>query len=263
MNLIQIDTEKCQKDRLCIIECPFNVLRENSKKFPEVNPDTEYMCMKCGHCLAVCPTGALTLENLTPESCAPSSKHIAVGVAEMETLLTNRRSVRVYKNKPVAREQIAHLMEMVRWAPTAKNLQPVHWLLVDDKEKIHELARMTIEYLKAGEVFPEMITAWESGEDMILRSAPLLAIAYAAKDALNPSVDCAIAITSLELAATSYGIGSFWAGYFMRAATQYEPIAEYLNLPENNLVFGALGLGYPKFTYHRIPQRQPSKVSWF
>lgn len=262
MNLIQIDTEKCVQDKLCIIECPFNVLRENSEKFPEVDPATEYMCMQCGHCLAVCPTGALTLEGVGPEGCEPASRDIIVGVPEMEALLKNRRSVRVYKNKPVAREQATHLMEMVRWAPTAKNLQPVHWLLVDDKEKIHELAGMTIEFLKAGGVFPEMIAAWETGEDMVMRDAPLLAIAHAANDALNPSADCAIAVTSLELAATSYGIGSFWAGFFMRASNQYAPIAEYLNLPEKHAVYAALALGYPKFRYHRIPQRQPNKVSW-
>ena len=45
MNLIQINTEKCQKDKLCIIECPFNILRENDDKFPEVVPGAEEMCM--------------------------------------------------------------------------------------------------------------------------------------------------------------------------------------------------------------------------
>jgi len=262
MKLIQIDAEKCKKDKLCIIECPFNILRENSDGIPEVIPEAEAMCMKCGHCLAVCPSGALTLDGVSPESCDPSRKDIVVDAAAMEDLLKNRRSVRVYKKKPVEREQVAHLMEMLRWAPTAKNLQPVHWLLIDDGEKIRELAGMTIEWLKAGGVYPEIVEAWEGGEDMILRSAPLIAIAHAATDGLTPAVDCAIAATSLDLAATSYGIGSFWAGFFMLASNQYAPISEYLKLPDNHAVYSALALGYPKFKYHRIPQRQESNFNW-
>jgi hypothetical protein len=35
---------------------------------------------------------------------------------------------------------------------------------------------------------------------MVLRNAPLIAIAHAAKDALNPAADSCIATASLELA---------------------------------------------------------------
>ena len=262
MDLIRIDTEKCKKDRLCIIECPFNILREDSDKFPEVTPGAEILCIKCGHCLSICPTGALTLDGATAENCELSRKGVIVNVADMEALLKNRRSVRVYKNKPVEREHMEHLLDMLSWAPTAKNLQPVHWLLVDDKEKIQELARMTIQWFKIAGVFPEAIEAWKAGQDMILRSAPMLAIAHAANDALRPEVDCTIAATSLELAATSYGIGGFWTGYLMRASNHYEPISEYLNLPEKHAVYAALALGYPKLKYHRIPRRQQTKVRW-
>lgn len=183
-------------------------------------------------------------------------------VAAMEALLKNRRSVRVYKNKPVEREKVAHLMDMLRWAPTAKNLQPVHWVLVDDRDKIHELAKMTVQWLEQNNAYPGIAAAWEAGEDMILRRAPLIAIAHTATDALVPVADCSIAVTSLELAATSYGIGSFWAGFFMIAASLHPPIAEYLNLPENHAVYAALALGYPKFKYHHIPERREAKVSW-
>ena len=181
---IQIDTEKCKKDKICIIECPFNILREKTV------------------------TGFLK-----------SSR------------------------KP-------------------KNLQPVHWVLVDDRDKIHELAKMTVQWLEQNNAYPGISAAWEAGEDMILRSAPLIAIAHTATDALIPIADCSIAVTSLELAATSYGIGSFWAGFFMMAASHYPPITQYLNLPENHAVYAALALGYPKFKYHHIPERREAKVSW-
>ncbi|MEE4357784.1 MAG: nitroreductase family protein [Desulfococcaceae bacterium] len=263
MKLFLANAEKCKKDGICIRECPFNLLRENADGVPEMLSGAEAVCMRCGHCLAVCPSGAVSLGGVSPEMCEKTAKEPAVDEAAMEVLLKNRRSVRVYKDKAVPRETVSRLMEMLRWAPTAKNLQPVHWLLADDKEKIREMARLTVAFLHENNVFPEIREAWEAGEDMILRSAPLIAVAYAADDALNPPTDCAIATTSLELAATAFGIGSCWAGFFIRAAKHYKPMIDFLDLPEGHSVYAALMLGYPKFKYHRIPPRRKTGIRWF
>jgi hypothetical protein len=48
-----------------------------------------------------------------------------------------------------------------------------------------------------------MVEAWNRVEDMILRGAPLLAIACTAENALKPVVDATIATTFLELAAST------------------------------------------------------------
>lgn len=233
MQLIEVDKEKCKKDGICIMECPFNILAEDSAGIPEMIAGGEAACMRCGHCLAVCPSGALTMNGVLPESCEPVRQDLTIGEDAVMHLLKTRRSVRVYKKKPVGRETMARLMHVVRWAPTAKNLQPVHWTLVDHTEKIRKMAGMTIDWFRECRIFPEIIDAWDAnGEDMILRDAPLLAIAHAHQDALNPSADCAIAVASLELAASAAGIGGCWAGFFMRAANNYTPLTAYLDLPE-------------------------------
>ncbi len=264
MQLIAIDKEKCKKDGICITECPFNILKENSDGIPEMIPGGEAVCMRCGHCLAVCPAGALTLGGEAPGSSGPVKKNLSIEADAMEHLLKTRRSVRVYKDKPVPRETAGRLMDMMRWAPTAKNLQPVYWTLVDDRKKIRRMAGMTIDWLRECNIFPEMIATWDNeGEDMVLRDAPLMAIAHSHKDALNPPVDCTIAMTTLELAASAMGIGGCWAGFFMGAANNYVPLEEYLDLPEGHNVYAALMLGYPKFSYQRIPAREGEKVRWF
>ncbi|BCS96622.1 nitroreductase [Desulfoluna limicola] len=263
MQLITIDKDKCKKDGICIAECPFNILKENAGGVPEMIPGGDATCMRCGHCLAVCPSGALTLEGAAPAACEPVKKEWSMDAGAMEQLLKTRRSVRVYRDKPVSHEIAGRLMDMLRWAPTAKNLQPVHWTLVDDRTKIRTMAGMTIDWLRDSNMFPEMVSAWENdGEDMVLRGAPLLAIAHAHKDALNPQADCTIAMTTLELAASAMGIGGCWAGFFMGAAQQYGPLEAYLDLPEGHHVYAALMLGYPKFSYQRIPAREGEKVRW-
>ena len=263
MQLLTIDEHKCNKDSLCILECPFNLLAEDEDGVPVMIAGGEENCLRCGHCLAVCPTGAITLENIAPTTCEIAENPEHIGIDAMERLLKNRRSVRMYKNKPIPRAEVGRLMDMVRWAPTAKNLQPVHWTLVDTRETITKMAGMTVDWLRNNQLYPEIVTAWqERGEDMILRSAPLLVICHAHKEALNPPVDCAIAATSLELAASAMGIGGCWAGFFMRAANMHAPLANFLDLPDNHSVHAALMLGYPKFTYQRVPARQAEKTRW-
>ncbi|WP_372809087.1 nitroreductase family protein [Pontiella sp.] len=262
MNLIDIDSEICTACGLCIVECPFGLLAQQTGDVPDLIPGGESFCMRCGHCLAVCPVGALALDGETPESCDPAQTGAVVDPPAMAALLKNRRSIREYKDRPVPRKDMQELMEPVRWAPTAKNEQPVHWLLVDDRAAIHDLARLTVEWAREIDRMPELVTAWDAGKDLVLRNAPLLAIATAPSDGLSPVIDSTIAASALELAATAYGLGSCWAGYFMRAAQQYGPIAERLNLPRGHQVCAALMMGYPKRTYHRVPPRKPADVTW-
>lgn len=48
----------------------------------------------------------------------------------------------------------------------------------------------------------------------------------------------------------------------MTAAKEHQPILDFLDLPRDHQVFGALMLGYPKYTYRRIPPRDKPKVEW-
>lgn len=262
MSIIKIDATRCQKDQLCIMECPFHCLIEGEDGVPFLDTEKEQFCMKCGHCVAICPTAAVSLDGVSPEICEPAQAYPLLSPLKMATLLKNRRSIRTYRNKPVPRETAAEVLEMVRWAPTAKNGQPVQWLMVDNRKKIEEIGELVIEWLRSLHIEPAVVAAWEKGDDIILRQAPLLAIAHAPKNGIKPVEDCCIALTSLELAATTFGIGSFWAGYFMTAAQNFSPLQQFLALPEENQVYAALGMGYPKMIYHRIPSRNKTVVHW-
>lgn len=263
MQLIQIDAELCNKDGICVRECPFNLLKEDEAGFPIMIEGAEQTCMRCGHCLAVCSTGALSLAGVEPKTCKSASAVADIDLDRIEKLIINRRSIRVFKDKPVPRAEINRLIDMVRWAPTAKNQQPVNWSMVDDRDTIKTLAGMTVDWLRENQLYPEIIEAWEhNGEDMIIRGAPLLVICHAHKDALNPPVDCTIAMSTLELAASAAGIGGCWAGFFMRAANFHAPLQQFLYLPDNHRVYGALMLGYPRLSYKRIPVREEAKIRW-
>ena len=74
--------------------------------------------------------------------------------------------------------------------------------------------------------------------------------------------DCHIALTYLELAAYSMGIGACWAGFIQAAATYAQSLFRYLQLPEGHASFGAMMIGYPKYKFTRIPMRNDARVIW-
>jgi nitroreductase len=124
------------------------------------------------------------------------------------------------------------------------------------------MAEGTIAWMRPQAAYADAVAIWDRGNDIILRGAPLMAVVHAAKTELNPPADGAIAATTLELLAATMGLGSCWAGYFMRAANNHPPLRQFLNLPDAHVVCAALMLGYPKFTYQRIPPRRAAKMRW-
>jgi hypothetical protein len=56
-------------------------------------------------------------------------------------------------------------------------------------------------------------------------------------------------------------LGSFYAGFVVEASHRDSKIPSILSIPKNN-IYGALVLGYPKFTYKNWIKKRPPKVEW-
>ena len=96
---------------------------------------------------------------------------------------------------------------------------------------------------------------WEKGNDRICRNAPHLILASGLRKAPFQS-DHIIAITYLELAAHSQGLGACWAGYFNLAAAGYPPLIKALEIPDDCRILGSMMIGYPVYKYYRVPMRK-------
>jgi len=113
-----IDREKCKRDGICAETCPMGLIeQENDASFPIPEDDAENLCVECGHCVAVCPHGALSLKPITPEQCPPVRREWLLSPEQAEHFLRSRRSIRAYKDKPVDKELITRLIEIARCAP--------------------------------------------------------------------------------------------------------------------------------------------------
>jgi nitroreductase/NAD-dependent dihydropyrimidine dehydrogenase PreA subunit len=273
MPLFSLDQEKCKRDGICAEECPAQIIAFKDKTtFPTPMEGGEEFCTNCGHCVAVCPHGALTLSTMSPDECPSMIKDLLPGSEAMRELLRARRSIRQYKKKPVAHELLAELIDTARYAPTGSNKQQVHWTVFENPDEVRRLAALVIDFIK--QMLPlstdedmnkrmrRIIAAWDNGKDRILRGAPHLILVHSPADLPFAEADCVIALTYLELYAYTQGLGTCWAGYFTSAACLHAPLLEALKLPEGHRCFGAVMLGYPQYHYTRIPQRNAPLSTW-
>lgn len=273
MSLFSIDQKKCKRDGICAAECPAQIIVQADKKsFPSLLPHGEEFCINCGHCVAVCPHGALTLATMPVEGCPQIDKNLLPTAAALNQLLQARRSIRQYKKTPVSHKILFELVDTARYAPTGSNKQQVHWMVFEKPEDVHKLAALVVDFMKVMlpvttdeatvRRFQRIVNAWDNGRDRIMRGAPHLIVVHSPSDLSFPAADCAIALTYLELYANAKGLGTCWAGYFTAAAGLHEPLIQLLNLPAGHQCYGAVMLGYPQYRYHRIPMRNEPLITW-
>lgn len=263
MALIKVDLAKCNKDGLCVAECPSGALEADADGGPFAADPA--VCNACGHCVAVCPNGALTNVRVAAVGGAGGvSPNVGSwpAPAVVDGLLRGRRSIRAYEDKPVSREMFAQLIDVARFAPTASNVQEVRWIVAADPRKVRELAGLTAAWFAGNGTRPKYSAMWERGRDYFLRGAPALVVAYAPDGAPFGAADCAIALTFLELAAVSRGLGTCWAGLLTFAANGDPALRQALGVPDGHTVQGGLMLGYPKARFIGVPPRNPAVVHW-
>ncbi|WP_010479734.1 nitroreductase family protein [Thermococcus zilligii] len=150
---------------------------------------------------------------------------------EFFEVLSKRRSIRRFQDRPVPGELVEKLLEAAFLSPSSFNKRPWHFIVVDDREKLRALSKA-----KPG----------ASG----LATAPLAIVVTA--DGSRSDVwieDASIAAEHIHLASFALGLGSFWVQIRNRVhsgdKTAEDYVRELLNIPENYRVLCIIGVGYP------------------
>jgi nitroreductase/NAD-dependent dihydropyrimidine dehydrogenase PreA subunit len=273
MSLFTIDQKKCKRDGICVAECPLKIIElKDDSGVPTPTGDAEERCVKCGHCVAVCPHGAFEHAQIKTSDFVPVKKEFALSPEQAEHFLRSRRSIRTYQDKAVERGKLEKLISIARYSPTGTNSQQVGWHVVGSREGVKRFGELTAEMLRhlvkqkspIAEKYrlADTVADWESGNDRITRGAPALVIVHAPREYGLAQVDCTSALAYFDLAAPTLGLGSCWAGFMMIAAAQWPPFQQALALPEGRVCCGIMMVGYPKFKYHRLPPRNEAVISW-
>ncbi len=273
MVTIEVDRKTCKGDGRCAEICPMHILKMNEKeRVPEFVPDGGDMCINCGHCFAFCPPGSIRLSTMSVENSMRLDHSKLPSAEQTELLLKGRRSIRIYKDEPVAKELIEKLLDIARYAPSGINRQPVNWAVLAGKDKVHGLGDLISKWMEgllkadsslAGSLrFDRLAESWKKGEDRICRGAPCIVIAYGLKDDPMAPQSCVIAAAYLELAAFGLGLGACWAGYVNMVVNMSEDVRKFTGLSPRAAAGAAMMIGHPKYRYSRIPLRNPARVMW-
>lgn len=118
---------------------------------------------------------------------------------DVETIIRTRRAVRHFKPDPIPDEILYRILNSARLAPSSKNSQPWHFIIIKNKKTLQELAKMTY----TGDFLPDAPLAIAT----VLESAKL-------------ETDAARAIQNMVLTAWKYRIGTVWITNFWEKAKQ-------------------------------------------
>jgi len=281
---IYVDAETCNRCSICSEVCPMAIIDSaRGEKIPGIRDEMARKCISCGHCEAFCPTGALVQEPEVGEDdvrkCTipghfhPGATEGGYGGISPELLgiyLKSRRSVRQYRPEPVERETIQSILDIARYAASGGNLQPVEWLVLHDPQEVQKVADLTIGWMQEltkgnhpmSAYAPYLVNVYKSGRDVICRGAPHLLIPHIPEDNQIAPADAIIALTHMDIAAPSFGIGTCWAGFVAMASKSHKPLLDYYALPEGRIPAYAMLFGYPRYLPKHIPGRKPLKITW-
>ncbi|GHT17220.1 nitroreductase [Planctomycetales bacterium] len=267
MEKIIIDKYLCVRCGQCVAVCPNNLLyRRTTNDYPSVAAEAETTCIKCNHCVAVCPVGAVAVDGIDAAACTKITRESFPRFEHIETLVRTRRSIRRYSDQQFEDRTVEQLLDVVRWAPSAKNGLPVKWIAINSRKKVRELGGLVIDWVKTLPNMERLIKSWDEGNDPIFRGAPCVIAAYTDNAAYWPAADAVIAVETLDLCAAAKRLGSCWAGFFVQAAQSAAAktdINRWLGLSENETVQGGLMIGYVgDAAYQRIPHRPQISLRW-
>ncbi|MDR3725598.1 MAG: nitroreductase family protein [Terracidiphilus sp.] len=266
----EVDAELCAACGLCADDCPTKIISMETGQ-PAIAPEREENCLRCQHCMAVCPSGAISILGVRPEEMQPLPERFP-DLPALETLIRGRRSVRNYKDENVDPALLAHLLEVAWQAPTGKNDRQVQFTVVDDRKKMAALRTKVmrgIGSLAEKNALPEKLAfyanfarKWEEhGTDIIFRGAPHLLIATAPLSCATPTADCLIALTTFDLFAQAHGLGTAWVGYANWAIDMLVPeVKQEIGIPADHVFGYCMIFGNPAVQYARTVRHKNALI---
>ena len=276
MNIAEfkVDVKKCIGCGKCVKVCPGGILYMNKNNRPEIESVAEFGwngCWKCQHCLAVCPTAAISVFGLKPEESIMIPDITKAGQI-MDSLVVNRHSCRRYKNCNVDKSIVNHMIDLLANIPNGGNKQQVEFILIDDKDKMEYFRRLAyreMEKLAADGIYPkgfdrqsyQQMKKWEKTvrPDMLFCGAPHLLIPHVHLGNGTPQQDAVIAGTYFELLCVSKGIGAVMMTFSLDYLELMPDIRDILQIPHDHYVPMIIGFGYPQITYKRGVQKKLEK----
>lgn len=175
---------------------------------------------------------------------APESR----GRTPFQTILAGRRSIRRFLPTPVEPEKLRACLDAARVAPSAHNVQPWRFIVVDDPALKDRLAAAAFSGIYGASKFAArapvlLVLLARPGKAVVRLGSMIQGVPYYL-------LDIGIAGEHVVLQAEELGLASCWMGWF-----DYRKARKALDIPRTFKLVALMPLGYAE----KRPQREPPR----
>jgi len=213
---------------------------------------------------------------------------------QVEKVILERRSVRIYKDKQVPENLLRRILEAGRYAPSQGNFQPWRFIVIRDRDIIDEMEKdirrmckvlktlfvwessplgAVSRYIAKASIWllpnmmhpmPFALTEYiAEGRSKVFHDPPtVILILKDKRGAGRPEVDIGICGQNIVLAAHSHGLGTCWVGYAM-LLNRIPKWKKRLGIEYPYEVSEGISIGYPVGNPDGMVPRETNQVKWF
>lgn len=264
-DIFKIDGTKCVKCGACVRDCAFRALGTGGDGVPRLaHPER---CMRCQHCLAVCPVGAIAFDGRRPEDSVPVKELALPGLDEVENWMRTRRSMRHFAAEDVDRATLERILKALGNSPTGCNARSLTFTCFPTRAATDGFRRDFIRVLESHRDGTRLLPRWmavpairlrKGEDDMFFRGASGLLIVSSddkAPGVATPQEDVAIACAQFEFLANAAGIATCWCGFLKLVQQEVPELLEATIGLRRTAPFYAMLFGLPAVRYARGVQR--------
>ena len=285
---IAIDSSKCNGCMLCMQVCMLGNFEPGDDG--KVHPAEGLYCFACGHCIAACPTSAMSHADIDASAYELLDESARPSYDQFLKFLKMRRSRREFKDEPVPKEAIEKLLAAAVEAPSSINNQSVQYTVVTDRAILKQISETSAEFIRKtmammrnplGKLFFRivaradyegmqdflplmdcMLAIQDTGKDMVLYDAPCLIFLHAPKSDMCAPADAIFNAENILLAVETLELGACVIGFVTEPANRGPEIKRLVQIPADHAVFSSIIVGIPKFKFRTSVPKNPPVVKY-
>lgn len=143
-------------------------------------------------------------------------------IMEVFRVISERRTIRRFRRERIPKGVLERVLEAGRLAPSARNIQPWYFIVVEDEKIKGELVEACMGQRQVGEAGAVIAVIGDPGASRWFSQDPIIAASF------------------MTLEACEEGLGVCWIGAFEESR-----VKQILKIPENLRVIILLAMGYP------------------
>jgi nitroreductase len=170
-------------------------------------------------------------------------------MAEFSQLLSDRRSIRNYKDEKVDVELVREIIKDSTMAPNSGNRQPWRFSIINDKDLMRRISDESKQNILAtvtedpDSPRKRYEGALKNPDFNVFYNAPCLILIFGDKAHQSIHVDCALAASYFMLAAADRGLGTCWVA--LGGEIRDPELLEIVGISEADTVVAPVILGWP------------------